>query len=193
MLPASSQGSLKNTLLIAMPRMDDPNFSGAVIYLCEHNEEGAMGLVINQPLSIPVDELFSAIEVPYEYTRSNTSQKVFLGGPVDQEHGFVLHTYSGTLDEQVSMRITEDIALTSSKDIFVDIGKGEGPGLSLIALGYAGWGAGQLEEELAANVWLNSPVDKTILFTSPFEERLGLAAARIGVNLAMLSPEAGHA
>ncbi len=188
------QQNLRNTLLIAMPQMSDPNFSGSVIYICEHNEDGAMGLVINRPLSISVDDLFQHINIPYSETADRSIKHVFLGGPVEIEHGFILHTYNqNELDERTSIAITDDIALTSSHNILLSIGAGTGPHLALISLGYTGWGAGQLEQELADNVWLNASADKAILFTTPFEQRLEQAAAGIGVDLTLLSHEAGHA
>ncbi|MTI14972.1 YqgE/AlgH family protein [Sansalvadorimonas verongulae] len=177
-----------------MPQMDDPNFTGAVIYLCEHNEEGSMGVVINKPLDLSIKMLFERIGIPYHPDEDPRMKNVFLGGPVDHDHGFILHTYvPDDLNEQTSIPVTSDIALTSSRDILTSIGAGEGPNLSLITLGYAGWGAGQLERELAANVWLNSPADKAILFTTPFEQRLERAVAKIGIDLNMISHEAGHA
>ena len=192
-MTTTTQSSLRNTLLIAMPQMDDPHFAGSVIYLCEHNEDGAMGLVINRPLNISVEDLFQQIKIPYKAPKKNPLNNIFLGGPVDIEHGFILHTYREELDKRTSMAVTDDIALTSSRDILTKIGAGDGPHLALISLGYAGWGPGQLEKELAANVWLNGPVDKAILFTTPFEQRLERAAARIGIDLTLLSHEAGHA
>ncbi|WP_281645298.1 YqgE/AlgH family protein [Parendozoicomonas sp. Alg238-R29] len=193
MIETATHNSLQDTLLIAMPQMNDPHFTGAVIYLCEHNEEGSMGVVINRPLDISVEELFKKIDIDYLPDQEQRMKSVFLGGPVDTDHGFILHTYSGELDESVSIPVTSDIALTSSRDILTSIGSGEGPHLALITLGYAGWGAGQLEQELASNLWLNSPADKAILFTTPFEQRLERAVAKIGIDLNMLSLEAGHA
>lgn len=191
---ATAHDSLRGTLLVAMPQMDDPNFTGSVIYLCEHNEDGSMGIVINRPLDISVEDLFERIGIPFQSENEQPMKSVFLGGPVDHDHGFILHTYvPGELDEKTSILVTDDIALTSSRDILTSIGAGEGPGLTLITLGYAGWGPGQLEQELAANVWLNSPADKAILFTTPFEQRLERAVAKIGIDLNMLSHEAGHA
>ncbi|CAM3483157.1 YqgE/AlgH family protein [Parendozoicomonas haliclonae] len=188
-----TKSSLRNTLLIAMPQLEDENFSGSVIYICEHNEDGAMGLIINRPLSVPLHELFNKTGIAYQSQLDELSASILYGGPVDIEHGFILHTFTGELDERASIPVTHDIALTSSRELLEDMGQGNGPQYALVSLGYAGWGPGQLEQELADNAWLNSPADKIILFQTPYEQRLERACTRIGVDLAMLSHEAGHA
>ena len=193
MIETATHNSLSNTLLIAMPQMDDPNFAGSVIYLCDHGSEGAMGLVINKPLDVCVGDLLQQIGLTFHKETPHYSDHVFLGGPVDMEHGFVLHIRSEHAMVKDSLSVTSSIALTSSQAMFDNIAAGNGPEHALIALGYAGWGPGQLENELAHNFWLNSPADKNILFSTPAERRLSRAAARIGVDLSLLSHEAGHA
>ena len=191
MTTPTPQNSLRNTLLIAMPQMADPNFAGAVIYICEHNPEGTMGLVINHPLNMGMKELLD--EIGIDGDDFDPTEHIFLGGPVDIQHGFVLHTFSKQPDPQTSLIITRDIALTSSREVLASIANGDEPRQRLVTLGYAGWGPGQLEHEIAENIWLNSPANKTILFSTPFDQRLGKAADTLGIDLALLSHEAGHA
>ncbi|MCL6268453.1 YqgE/AlgH family protein [Sansalvadorimonas sp. 2012CJ34-2] len=193
MIETATHDSLRDTLLIAMPQMDDPNFAESVVYLCDHNSEGAMGLVINRPLNVCVGDLFKQIGLNFPDEAPHYQDHVFLGGPVDMEHGFVLHTHKEDSPTANALHITPDLSLTSSQAIFDSIAAGEGPNNTLVALGYAGWGPGQLENELAQNIWLNSPADRSILFSTPIEHRLTRAAARIGVDLTLLSHEAGHA
>ncbi|TNF93458.1 MAG: YqgE/AlgH family protein [Gammaproteobacteria bacterium] len=182
---------LTNQLLIAMPALQDPSFSHTVSYICEHNEEGAMGLVINRPLGITVSELFEQIEIDINPTSEHTKQQVYLGGPVQQERGFVLHTL--THDWDSTLQITDNLAITTSLDILKAIASGEGPENFLLALGYAGWGAGQLEQEILGNAWLSGPANEEILFRSPTEERWKEAASIIGVDMSSLHGQAGHA
>ncbi len=188
-----TKSSLRNTLLIAMPTMSDPYFSGSVIYLCGHDEAGAMGLIINQPLDVPLFDLFRQTGIACNASTLHFDNILF-GGPVDIERGFVLHTHEGVLEDSSSILVSPDIALTSSHEILIAIGNNSGPATYLVALGYAGWGPGQLEKELVSNVWLNSPADKSILFSTPFDQRFAQACARIGVvDPALLSHETGHA
>ncbi|MEW6646712.1 MAG: YqgE/AlgH family protein [Pseudomonadota bacterium] len=182
--------SLRNHFLIAMPQLADPNFSHTVTYICEHNAEGALGIVINRPLDLTLGEVLQHMQIePGE--RVDTAAPVFSGGPVQTERGFVLHRPVGAWTS--TLPVTADIALTTSRDIMNAIGHGEGPQQFLLALGYAGWGAGQLEQEITQNAWLSGPADPAILFDLPVEERWGAAAALIGVDLTLLSSEAGHA
>lgn len=182
--------SLTNHFLIAMPGLADANFTHTVTYICEHNERGAMGLVINRPLEIALREVLEHMELAPS-DRPEVDRTVFSGGPVQPEHGFVLHTPVGEWDS--SLAITERIAVTTSRDILAAINDGRGPEHYLMALGYAGWGEGQLEEEMAQNAWLSGPADPTILFETPAEQRWSAAAALLGVDLNLLSSEAGHA
>lgn len=182
--------NLKNQLLLAMPGLQDPNFAHAVIYICEHNEDGAMGLTINQPTDIPMSRVFDELDV--EYPEEIGRKPLLAGGPVQRERGFVLHKTTATHWES-TIEISPDISLTASRDIILDIARNKGPRDSYLTLGYAGWGAGQLEQELADNAWLTIPADADILFHIPFSERARAAAAKIGFNIDRLSIQSGHA
>ncbi|MCY4472843.1 MAG: YqgE/AlgH family protein [Kistimonas sp.] len=191
----SIQTTLRNSLLLAMPHISDPRFCGTVIYLCAHDERGAMGLIINRPLNINTTDLFACIDVPGKrmQRKKNCPERIFMGGPVSMGSSFVLHSYTGALDPDSSLAITGDIALTSSRSILADIALDKGPSQVLISLGCSSWGPGQLEQELCNNSWLNGAADKTLLFSTPAEQRLEVAAARVGVTLSLISTEAGHA
>lgn len=186
----NSAQDLSNHLLIAMPGLLDPNFSHAVIYLCEHNAEGAMGLVINHPLDIPLSQIFDQLEL--SYTTNIGDQSLLSGGPVQVDRGFVLHRTSNRKWES-TLPISDDISLTASSDIISDIANDQGPSDLIITLGYSGWGPGQLEEELASNAWLTIPADAAILFDTPFEERAKVAAAKMGIDFSLISSNIGHA
>lgn len=181
---------LKHHFLIAMPHMADPNFAHTVIYLIEHNDQGAMGLVINRPNGLNLADVLEQLRPDSEPSVLCQSLPIFSGGPVQTDRGFVLHPsgpqFQATLD-------LGDLGLSTSQDVLFAISQGEGPARHLIALGYAGWGAGQLEEELADNVWLTCPADQAILFETPYDQRLGAAAALLGINLNLLTAQAGHA
>mgnify|MGYP001035719609 CR=1 FL=1 len=179
-----------NHFLIAMPTLEDINFSGTVTLICEHNEEGAMGIVINRPTDFALGELLQQLEM-IEDADMYSDTVVYRGGPVQEEHGFILHQPVG--DWQHSLTIADDLALTTSRDILQAIADDQGPERKLIALGYAGWGAGQLEQEISANAWLTTPADTTILFDTPVEERWAAAAGKLGIDLNLLSSETGHA
>jgi putative transcriptional regulator len=181
---------LTNQFLIAMPGLEDPNFFHSVTYICEHNDQGALGLVINRPLDMQLGEILQHIKLQHSEPEARQIQ-VHLGGPVQQDRGFVLHEPLG--EWEATLKVTDRIGITSSIDILQAIAKNEGPERSLITLGYAGWGAGQLEQEMAENAWLSGPADPDILFNSPDEERWKAAAASLGVDLDLLSGEAGHA
>jgi len=181
---------LTNQFLIAMPGLEDPNFFRSVTYICEHNEDGAMGLIINRPMNMQLGEVFEHIQVQ-EASLEARQVPVYLGGPVQQERGFVLHSPIG--DWEATLKVTDRIGVTSSLDILHAIARDEGPEQKLISLGYAGWGAGQLEQELADNAWLSGPADPDILFNKPNEERWKAAAASLGVDLDLLSGDTGHA
>lgn len=186
----SSDGTLTNQLLIAMPGMLDPNFSTTVTLICEHNEEGALGIVINRPLDLKLGGLFEQLDV--EDPDPNAAEDpVLLGGPVGPERGFVLHDPGSTYEN--SLAVSSDIQLTLSRDIIDAIAHGTGPGKSLVALGYAGWEPGQLEDEMLANSWLNVPATPDIVFDMPFGERWMSAAKTLGIDISQISPDAGHA
>lgn len=185
-----SDGSLANQLLIAMPGMLDPNFSTTVTLICEHNDEGALGIVINRPTTLNLGGLFEQLSV--EFADPETAMRpVLSGGPVGTERGFVLHepkyTYENTL------AVSGDICLTLSRDVIDAIATGDGPEQTLVAIGYAGWEAGQLEAEMLANAWLNVPATPEIVFETPFAERWDSAARTLGIDIASMTPDAGHA
>lgn len=192
---------LTKQFLIAMPSMEDPNFSRSVTVICDHSEEGAMGITINQPTTMFVDEILSSYnadpnqsakkEPPTSIDISNPEELVYAGGPVQIDRGFILHDSEQHWDSTHS--IDGDLKLTTSEDILIDIAQGKGPENSLIALGYAGWSAGQLEEELANNAWLTVPYDADIVFNLPIEKRWQAAASKIGVDLHLISNQTGHA
>ncbi len=181
---------LANHFLIAMPSLDDPNFARTVTYMCEHNEHGAMGIVINRPLEIDLKEVFSQMKIDAKIPGVDTLP-VFLGGPVQQERGFVLHRPWGEWES--TFNITEMIAVTTSRDILAAVANGNGPDEILVALGHAGWGAGQLEQEISDNAWLSTPAESRIIFQLPPEQRWEAAAALAGVDVHRLSSEIGHA
>lgn len=183
--------SLRNQLLIAMPGMDDERFAHTVTYLCEHTPEGAMGLVINQPLDMEIDDLLEQMSL--ELAEGRRDYPVLCGGPMHPERGFVLHRSTDSRHWHNSLRISNDMVLTASRDILADMAAGRGPKEALVVLGYAGWGAGQLEQELADNVWLTAPASQNILFQIPFGQRAQAAAAQLGVDLNLLPAQAGHA
>ncbi len=182
--------SLTNQLLIAMPGMVDPNFSTTVTLICEHNDEGALGIVINRPLTLKMAGLFEQLSVT-DPDPDAAGSPVLSGGPVGTERGFVLHgtdhSYENTLE------VSDEIRLTLSRDIIDDMATGTGPDKALVALGYAGWDAGQLEQEMLANSWLSVPATSEIVFDTPFADRWALAAKTLGVDISLLSPDAGHA
>jgi putative transcriptional regulator len=183
-------GVLTNQLLIAMPGMLDPNFSTTVTLICEHNDEGALGIVINRPTTLKLAELFEQLSVD-DPDPDTAKSPVLSGGPVGMERGFVLHgpehSYENTLT------VSKDIRLTLSRDIIDALAAGTGPVNALVALGYAGWESGQLEEEMLANSWLSVPATPEIVFATPFADRWDSAARTLGIDIASLPTEAGHA
>lgn len=182
--------SLKSQLLIAMPALEDPNFARTVTYICEHGDHGAMGIVLNRPTDLCLADVLKHMEIEGGLGAAG-EQIVFLGGPVEEERGFVLHTHTEPWDS--TLPITDEISITTSRDILEAMAHGDGPGQTLVALGYAGWGAGQLEKELQDNAWLSGPADQSILFELPPEQRWEAAAKLLGVDLNLLSNDAGHA
>ncbi len=182
--------NLTDQFLIAMPSLKDPNFEKTVTYICAHNEEGAMGIVINKPLDIELGEIFQQMEIDTSNAIAR-QQTVFQGGPVHIDRGFILHKSATTWDS--SINVTDNISVTTSKDILEAMAQGEGPQESLIALGYAGWGSGQLEEEILHNAWLSGPADQDIIFKTPYQDCWQAAAEHLGVDLDKLSTDVGHA
>lgn len=191
---ASDRIDLTNQFLIAMPGMVDENFAGSVVYLCEHNERGALGLVINRPTDLRLGQLFEKVELTLQRP-GLAEQPVFFGGPVQPERGFVLHERSGDDDPgyQSTLRIPGGLAMTTSKDVLEALADGAGPQRVLVTLGYSGWQAGQLEDEIGRNGWLSVGADPIILFDTPAAQRYERALALLGVDPRMLSQEAGHA
>ena len=184
--------TLSNQFLIAMPGLNDPNFFQTVTYICEHTAEGALGIMINRPLQLTLNELMENLQLKPLHTSHDLAQQlVFAGGPVQQEQGFVVHRPQGAWDS--TLKIADDMGLTTSRDILQALCDGQGPDDAFMALGYAGWGPGQLEQELAQNAWLSGPADPQIIFHTPAEQRWKAAAALLGVDLRLLTGDAGHA
>ncbi|MFZ6674353.1 YqgE/AlgH family protein [Undibacterium sp. Xuan67W] len=186
--------NLTNHFLIAMPSMQDPIFGGTVIYLCEHNQRGAMGLVINKPTDMTLAGLFDRIDLKLEIIPDShpmRQQPVMFGGPVQDDRGFVLHAPAGKFSS--SLRVTDQIAFTTSRDVLEAVASGDGPAQVLVSIGYAGWSAGQLEQEIGANGWLTVAADARIMFELPIEDRFTAAIKLLGIDPMMLAADAGHA
>jgi len=185
------ENSLENQLLIAMPQLLDPYFANTVTYLCKHNEEGALGIVINQPLKMNLAGVFDELEIefPKEDPDFQTCN-VLEGGPVEREKGFII--YRASQCDGSALQVAEDICLSTSRKILQDIANGKGPEQFMVALGCAGWDAGQLESEISNNVWLTSPAPAELLFSTDYGSKAARAAALLGVDLSQLSPAAGH-
>jgi putative transcriptional regulator len=184
--------NLTNQFLIAMPNMADPTFSGTVVYLCDHSERGALGLVINRPTDIDLQALFNRIDLKLEI-EPLLHVPVYFGGPVQTERGFVLHDKLEGSAYTSSMQVPGGLEMTTSKDVLEAVASGRGPDRFLLTLGHAGWSAGQLEDEIAKNGWLTVQADPKIVFDVPAEDRFEAALALLGVSSSTLSGEAGHA
>ena len=187
---SKSSDCLRNHFLLAMPGLSEGIFSHSITYICEHGESGAMGIVINQPLDLTMEEIFEHLQINPRQDFSDIP--VMAGGPVQIDHGFVLHRKCDKTWE-ASLKVTPEITLTTSRDILRAIANNSGPSDHLIALGYAGWAAGQLEQELGENSWLTLPANSDIIFSTPADQRLGAAAASLGIDMNLISGEAGHA
>ncbi len=182
--------NLTHHFLIAMPRMDDPNFARTLTYVAEHSERGALGIIINRPIDMDLADLFERVDI--ELTDESVArQPVYFGGPVQTDRGFVLHRPAG--DWSATLCVNDEIGMTSSRDILEAVASGRISQDILVSLGYAGWDAGQLEQELADNAWLSTPADPTIIFDLPPEERFAAAMQSMGIDFANLSEDAGHA
>ncbi len=182
--------NLTDHFLIAMPGLADPNFHKTVTYVCAHNEDGAMGITINRPLDLLLEEVLEQMELKASSsTIANTI--VYQGGPVQTDRGFVLHNTGSSWDSSIS--ISENIGMTTSRDVLRAIAAGDGPEDCLIALGYAGWAAGQLEEEIKQNAWISGPAKSEIIFRSPVQKRWELAARELGIDMDLISNDVGHA
>src|SRR2546430_9354142 len=195
---SSHRGYLDGQLLIAMPVMGDPRFERSVIYLCAHSPDGAMGIMVNRPVgSIDFPELLVQLNIinkdeQIELPENAETVKVLRGGPVDTGRGFVLHSSDFYL-ENATLRIDDGICLTATVDILKAIAKGSGPKHAILALGYAGWAPGQLENEIQGNGWLHCDADQDLIFGGDVEERYARALRKIGIDPGMLSNDAGHA
>ena len=182
--------NLTHHFLIAMPNMADPYFAKTLTYVCEHNDQGALGLVVNRPIDMTLQALFERLSLTLKH-KDLSDSPIYFGGPVQTDRGFVLHEPTGNW--QSTLRVRDAIGLTTSKDILEAVGRGEGPQKILVTLGYAGWDAGQLEHELAQNAWLTVEAKDAIIFDLPSEERLPAAMELLGVDYARLADSAGHA
>ncbi|MCX7098789.1 MAG: YqgE/AlgH family protein [Methylococcales bacterium] len=180
---------LNNQFIIAMPNLADPNFFHTVTYLCQHNQEGALGIVINRPAQMKLGEIFKQMNISATEI-SAAEAPVFAGGPVQQERGFVLHTAGSRWD--ATMLVSDTLSLTTSRDVIEAIAAGQGPKQYLVALGYAGWGEGQLEQEILSNAWLNTPYGPQVLFDTPVNQRWQAAAGQLGIDINQLTAPAGH-
>lgn len=181
---------LTNQFLVAMPGMSDPNFAQTVTLVCEHSSQGALGIVINRPLSMTLGEVLEQLGLDPSSSRL-AGNPVLQGGPVQTDRGFVLHSPGPRWDS--TLPVSERLHLTTSRDVLDALARGEGPAEAVVALGYAGWDAGQLEAEMAQNAWLTVPADERLLFETPVAERWQAAGRLLGVNLLHLSSDAGHA
>lgn len=182
--------NLTHHFLIAMPNMADPNFARSLTYICEHNEQGALGVVVNRPIEMTLGKLFDQVEIAL-HDPAISDVPVYFGGPVQVDRGFVLHKPAGTW--QSTLSVTDQVGLTTSKDILEAVAAGKGPDKILVSLGYAGWAPGQIEEELGQNAWLTVPASVDVLFEMPPERRFEAAMELLGIDLARLSDSAGHA
>jgi putative transcriptional regulator len=193
-MPAGPRIDLTNQFLIAMPGMADETFAGAVVYLCEHNAKGALGLVINKPIDIKLRKLFEKVELSLD-REELAEQPVFFGGPVQTERGFVLHEKLGGDGSHYNstLSIPGGLEMTTSKDVLEAMAGGTGPKKVLITLGYSGWQAGQLEDEIGRNGWLTVDADPKVIFDTPIDKRYDSALSLLGIDPRMLSQEAGHA
>ncbi|MFA5662958.1 YqgE/AlgH family protein [Castellaniella sp.] len=190
--PDTGRIDLSRQFLLAMPGRVAGELASTVIYVCEHTEHGALGLVINRPTTLTINDLLTRLDLPLSLEIGPVGDApVFFGGPVQTDRGFVLHMPRGQYSSSIA--IGEDVALTTSRDILQDVAAGQGPAQLLVTLGYAGWGAGQLEDELTQNAWLNVGANSTILFETPAEDRYDAALAQLGIRAGMLSGDAGHA
>ena len=193
-MPAGSRIDLTNQFLIAMPGMADETFAGTVVYLCEHTEKGALGLVINKPIDITLKNLFEKVDLSLDRPEL-AEAPVYFGGPVQTERGFVLHEKQGDGRGHYNstLSIPGGLEMTTSKDVLEAMAEGGGPTRVLVTLGYSGWQAGQLEDELGRNGWLSVDADPKVIFDTPIEKRYDMALSLLGIDPRMLSQEAGHA
>jgi putative transcriptional regulator len=186
----SDSGYLTNQLLIAMPYMGDPNFAQTVVLVCDHNSQSALGLILNKPLPMRMREIFEQLEIKLG-NGPLWERQVLRGGPMQTDRGFVVHRAFGEWD--TTLKVSDALHVTTSPDILAAMASGQGPDEAVVALGYAGWDGGQLEQEIRANAWLSVPVDLGLIFELPFESRWYAAGRLLGVDLSRLSPTGGNA
>ena len=182
---------LTHHFLIAMPAMADPYFTRTLTYICEHNDQGALGIVINRPLEMKMSEVLEQLALTSDDVRLR-DMPVLRGGPVQNDRGFVLHRPCPQ-DWDSTLPVSDTLHVTTSRDVLAAMARGEGPAQAVVALGYAGWDAGQLEEEVLQNAWLTVPCDESLIFDLPFEQRWHAAARLLGVELSRISLQAGRA
>ncbi len=188
---AQSTGYLENQFLISMPQMEDPFFAHTVTYMWKHSEEGALGIVINKPLSASIADIFDELSIEYANSETNfSSLKVLAGGPVEKDKGFIVHDAGDFWESNIT--ISPEISICTSKTILEDIASDKGPKNYLVALGCAGWEAGQLEKEITDNAWLTTPANPELIFSREFATKTSKAAAILGIDLEQISPAAGH-
>ena len=182
--------NFENQLLVAMPTLDDPYFARSLTYICEHNDKGAMGLVINQPIGMTLKQLINQADENAIVLKEKEDEIVLAGGPVSQDRGFILHTTQ--IGWSSSLELTPEIMVTTSKDILSVLGNDKAPKQSLVTLGYAGWTAGQLEEEVQNNSWLLVEADLELLFETPIHKKWEAAVQKLGIDVWQLAPGSGH-
>ena len=183
-------GYLTNQLLIAMPTLGDENFAQSVTLICDHSASGALGLILNKPLQMDMGEIFRQLQIDMA-GEATGRRPVLRGGPVQADRGFVVHRAGGQWES--TLRVSDAIHVTTSRDVLRAIARGEGPGDAFLVLGYAGWESGQLEDEIRANAWITAPVEPKLVFEVPFEKRWNAAAELLGVELSRISPVSGNA
>lgn len=186
--------NLANHFLIAMPSMLDPVFGGSVVYICEHNENGALGVVINKPTDMTLEVLFERIELAFDSAACMepvAAKAIMFGGPVQDDRGFVLHSPGGEYSS--SLKVTDELSFTTSRDVLEAVASGQGPQRLLVSVGYSGWSPGQLESEIARNGWLTVSADPGVMFDLPVDQRYLAAIKLLGIDPMMLASEAGHA
>lgn len=186
----NQEANFKNQLLIAMPSLKDPDFERTVTYICDHSAEGAMGIIINRPMDITLGKVLDQLDIENEDPNID-DQPVMAGGPMGVEQGFILHQPDNAW--KTSFINSDEIAITTSRDILQAIANGKGPQKTLMTLGYAGWSAGQLEQEIVENAWLSIPATQRLIFDYPYYQRWEAAISSMGFDVAALSSEAGHA
>lgn len=181
---------LTDHFLIAMPGLADPQFERTVTYLCQHTHEGALGLIVNRPMELTIGEVLAQLEIPRS-PHVGLDDPVYFGGPVQSDRGLVLHSPECVWHS--TLRIRDQLCITSSKDILEAMGRGEGPERFLLALGYAGWSQGQLEAEMAENAWLSIEAEASVIFDHPAQDRWRASAGLVGIDIACMTGQAGHA